>query len=62
MDYIIKTTAIALTASLLIILGAYLHERDIQRACNQDHRTGDTTWITELYCVPADNLGNRYGS
>ena len=40
--------------------GAYLHELDIQRACNQDHRTGNTTWINELYCVPVDNLGNRF--
>ena len=57
---IVKSIALGILASALLTLGAYIHERNIQDACNQNHRTGNTTWINELYCVPVDNLWNRF--
>lgn len=36
----------------VFLLGAVLHERDIQRVCKEKGRSGHATWLGQLECSP----------
>jgi len=51
-----KTILILLVTSGPFFLGAFAHEKDIQRQCLKTGRAGEAAWLGELNCSPKERL------
>ena len=52
MNDFIMSALILIIVIGLVLIGAFAHEGDIQRACKEDGRSGMSTWRGELICSP----------